>query len=305
MRTGYAMLRALLAAFSLCVAAIIPACAQEMTFAFQPPEKGISFVQTERMTETDTMTHDGDTEKRVVVTVQKTKIDIAKTANGYTLTEVCTSYSYKVDGEDDDPDIFNRVACNVPIVYVLVTKGQLTDIKGLDAAIQQIRKGLDEEEIELYDANVTAEKMEKRLKDNWIAEKKPLLGFSKKLGDTWRTTTKELIFSQEALPITNKTALQKTATIADRPCAVLKTVRSVDLKAAAKDFHDYIHLPQDIKCTINSYSDESTEYVDPTLLYSLKNSRVESFKGTFSGQGETMTIAGKRETSMTTEFDKK
>lgn len=312
MRSGYVMLWALLA-LTLCTA-ILPVCAQEqVTFAFQPPDEGITLVRTDKLTDTKSVTANGETVKMVKVTVEKTKIKVEKIGDGYTWTEVCIGYSNTVDGKEQPPDPFDMLASNITIVYVLDNKGLVTAVEGYDTFVDQLREELDDEDqVKQFDQYINADKLARMDKERWNASRKSLLGLTKKPGETWKFTTNTSVMASLALPATVKTTFQKMDTIGGRPCAVLKSVGTIDLKAASHEMRAYIYKlvgqappPEaDFKFAVTSYTDELTEYLDPTLMCALKEMETVVNKFQVSGLGRTTTTVHKYERTSTTEVAK-
>jgi hypothetical protein len=78
------------------------------------------------------------------------------------------------------------------------------------------------------------------------------------------------------MPAACKRTLLKMQNVGGRPCAVVRTVWQPSLKDATADLLRTVKasgkvIPKGDIATVQAYRSESIEYIDPSLLYTLKS----------------------------------
>ncbi len=282
---------------------------ETVTFTFHPPDDGITLVQTRTQKKSETMGFGDDTETRVTVTVEKSRVKIVKTATGYTRTETQLSATKTVDGKTEEPDAFEKALLDMPVSVELDSKGTITVVHGIAAVREKTLAKMEDEERALFEKLMTPAHLEELLIADWVSDCKPVAGSTRKVGETWKCTTNEIVFSSKLMPVVGTYTLQGTDTLLDRPCAVLKAVAQPELKAAARDlranFDELGILPGELKpkFTVYTHLTESTAYLDTALFLVLKAHSVEQVKYAVSAEGHEMQRTEKTESDISSDFE--
>ncbi len=105
--------------------------AQEtVTFTFNPPD-GLSY--TEIIHREDSVEISNPTGQRLQQSVsieEKTKTDIHKTPEGYTLTKTIFAATRREDGKQKDPVMLDKLLLKVPLTLMLAPDGTLQSVSG-------------------------------------------------------------------------------------------------------------------------------------------------------------------------------
>lgn len=165
---------ALLAICALSAAAF----AQKLTFTYNPPN-GTSFV----MTKTVTMTESTNDKQNAMKQITKTRVDIAKTKSGFTLTFTPISATQSVNGKEqkvpDSPEMHAK------LVYVLDAKGKLVKVQGLEDLFNKIMATMPAEVKKQNNAAKFVEAQTKARKEEWAEVMGRYLGKTASIGDVW------------------------------------------------------------------------------------------------------------------------
>ena len=292
----------------LCLSAL-PACAQgAVTFTFHPPDDGITIVQTEKTTKTDTKTANGQSDVNVEETTFKTRVKYAKTPTGYSRTETTISVVHAENGQTT-PDLMRNAMLDRPIVIDMDPTGKVIGIHGMDTIRERMLATMVGEPRDLFDKYVTLEKLDAYVKESWEGTRNPLLGQTKHPGDSWTASVNTPIFSSNLSPLKETLTLQQAATVLGRPCAVVKSVANPDLKALTRDlrvfFNELEMFPKNINpaFAVQSYVNESTDTIDLALLLELTSSSVETKTYTVTANGLTIACVEEEKSTTTSEYE--
>jgi hypothetical protein len=284
----------------------MPAHAQEqITFTFQPPDVGITLILTEKKTETKTTTTNGASENEVIVSNEKTRVDIAKTATGYTWTTIKLSKQQTYNGIEMALSSLDRAMMSLPATIELDKTGHFVGIRGIEAIHDKALEGVEGDERMLFEKFMTKGTMEKLARSEWEANAGALLGITKKPGDSWQTKVKWLVLSQDLPQVTASYTFEKMDDVAGHPCAVLKRVIKPDLKLATQDlrklFDELQAIPAELKPAYAAlaFTEEHRLSIDPTLLFPWQKMDTCTKKYKITVQGTETVITEKTEATVT------
>jgi len=278
-----------------------------ITFQFHPPEAGITLIHTARKMETETTTSDGKTETNVTVTIEKEKMQIVKTARGYTLTSIALSVEKAVNDEAQQPDGFDQASMLVPVTVEVDKAGRIIAIRGLDAVRTKALELMEGNERDFYEKIMTKERMESLTRSEWAATNSILFGLTKQPGDTWQSKIKWFVFSPSLLPVTTDYSFIRMYNMAGHQCAMLKNVIEPDLQTAGQDlkqmFTDLGILPKglDAKFSVQAFSEEHIQYLDPETFITWKETESMTKKYTVTLDGRDIVTTNKLDSTITTE----
>ncbi|HEY3417194.1 MAG TPA: DUF6263 family protein [Armatimonadota bacterium] len=294
----------------LCLgAAALPACAAgEVTFTFQPPEKGLTYIATTKSTKTEKMSSEGDSGTKVTVSTHKSRIQYVKTATGYTQTETLIATEETVNGETEADDFYTAML-DMPVEVDFDAKGVITAIRGMDAVLKKLLASMAEPQRSVVERVMTREKMENLIKADWASNYIPLYGQTKKPGDIWNATTREMVFSSGLMPVKSTYTFLQADTALGRPCVQLKVEERPDVKAVASDLRKFFEeigmFPKGAnpKITVTTCTTDNTCSIDPLLLTTLRNTLTKTKKYTVTYQGHTITFDETEKSTTTTAYE--
>ena len=298
----------------LCVFAALPVCAQEaVKFVFQPPEKGISLIQTRQEAETEIWTAEDEAETRVTRRNEKIAIEIVKSATGYRYTETLIELVKETDDEEKKLNPLERAFLGMPIIYELDPHGRLLQVRGVEAVRERMLEFVEDEDEdeERFGRLLTREKMESLAREDWEAMTRAYLGQTRKPGESWQSTAKEMLFSIKTMPVTTQYSLQKVQTLDGRRCALVREVANPNLKSVAQDLRTFLEnelevIPKQMKAkyTVLDYTSESNLYLDTALLVTIAGRSKSSHRYQIDMMGNIMEVTNKTEASIVTEVKK-
>lgn len=127
----------LLMLFSLCC---LPALGDDTTtFTFAPPD-GMTYTTTKRTNTTTKSVEGGHSEKEMTEQTVKTKTEIHKTAEGYTITITELSVDETNNGNATDPDPLAQASVGIPLIFHLDKDGKLLFVEGIDKIIESCKR---------------------------------------------------------------------------------------------------------------------------------------------------------------------
>jgi hypothetical protein len=161
---------------------------EQRTFRFAPPD-ATSYIET--VSTVQVLDFGGG---RTSATKSELEIErrVARTADGYTLTEMVTGGSSETSLQEVDQAVLAAMK-GKPVTYIVEADGRLVDVTGTEAVLEAVRKALPPEIAAIAAKAFTKEAMLAAARADWGARTEGLIGRSAAPGSAWMVTDSYLL----------------------------------------------------------------------------------------------------------------